>query len=88
MAQWLTNPTKTHEDMGLILASLSKLRMVNFISCILTRYFYFYFFLTRYFYLFIYFFFVFFFLLLLLLLFLGPLPRHMEVPRPGVESEL
>ena len=27
-------------------------------------------------------------LLLLLLLFLGPLPRHMEVPRPGVESEL
>ena len=28
------------------------------------------------------------FLLLLLLLFLGPLPRHMEVPRLGVESEL
>ena len=27
-------------------------------------------------------------LLLLLLLFLGPLPRHMEVPRLGVESEL
>ena len=26
-------------------------------------------------------------LLLLLLLFLGPLPRHMEVPRLGVESE-
>ena len=26
--------------------------------------------------------------LLLLLLFLGPLPRHMEVPRLGVESEL
>ena len=25
---------------------------------------------------------------LLLLLFLGPLPRHMEVPRLGVESEL
>ena len=33
-----------------------------------------------------FFFFVFFFLLLLLLLlFLGPLPRHMEVPRLGVE---
>ena len=30
----------------------------------------------------------FFFVLLLLLLFLGPLPRHMEVPRLGVESEL
>ena len=27
-------------------------------------------------------------LLLLLLLFLGPLPRHMEVPRLGVELEL
>ena len=27
-------------------------------------------------------------LLLLLLLFPGPLPRHMEVPRLGVESEL
>ena len=27
-------------------------------------------------------------LLLLLLLFLGPLPRHMEVPGLGVESEL
>ena len=27
-------------------------------------------------------------LLLLLLLFLGPHPRHMEVPRLGVESEL
>ena len=27
-------------------------------------------------------------LLLLLLLFLGPLQRHMEVPRLGVESEL
>ena len=27
-------------------------------------------------------------LLLLLLLFLGPLPRHMEVPKLGVESEL
>ena len=27
-------------------------------------------------------------LLLLLLLFLGPLPRHMEVPRLGVQSEL
>ena len=26
--------------------------------------------------------------LLLLLLFLGPLPRHMEVPRLGVQSEL
>jgi len=45
--------------------------------------------------LFIYLFFLFFFvflsfvfLLLLLLLFLGPLPRHMEVPRLGVESEL
>jgi len=35
-----------------------------------------------------YFFLVFFFLLLLLLLFLGPHPRHMEVPRLGVESEL
>jgi len=35
-----------------------------------------------------YFFFVFLLLLLLLLLFLGPLPRHMEVPRLGVESEL
>ena len=33
-------------------------------------------------------FFFFFCLLLLLLLFLGPLPRHMEVPRLGVESEL
>ena len=33
-------------------------------------------------------FFLFFCLLLLLLLFLGPLPWHMEVPRPGVESEL
>ena len=32
--------------------------------------------------------FVSFLLLLLLLLFLGPLPRHMEVPRLGVESEL
>ena len=40
------------------------------------------------FYLFIYFFGLFVFLLLLLLLFLGPLPRHMEVPRLGVESEL
>ena len=39
--------------------------------------------------LFFFFFFVFLsFLLLLLLLFLGPLPRHMEVPRLGVESEL
>ena len=41
---------------------------------------------------FILFYFIFFFclllLLLLLLLFLGPLPRHMEVPRLGVESEL
>ena len=27
-------------------------------------------------------------LLLLLLLFLGPLRRHMEIPRLGVESEL
>ena len=27
-------------------------------------------------------------LLLLLLLFLGPLPRHMEIPRLGVELEL
>ena len=37
-----------------------------------------------------YFFFFFFFLfcLLLLLLFLGPLPRHREVPRLGVESDL
>ena len=35
-----------------------------------------------------FFFFVFLLLLLLLLLFLGPLPRHMEVPRLGVESEL
>jgi len=31
---------------------------------------------------------IFFCLLLLLLLFLGPLSRHMEVPRLGVESEL
>ena len=31
---------------------------------------------------------VFFFCCLLLLLFLGPLPRHMEIPTPGVESEL
>uniref|UniRef100_A0A8D1MTI6 Uncharacterized protein n=1 Tax=Sus scrofa TaxID=9823 RepID=A0A8D1MTI6_PIG len=37
---------------------------------------------------FFFFFFFFFWLLLLLLLSLGPLPRHMEVPRPGVESEL
>ena len=36
---------------------------------------------------FILFYFILFFLLLLLL-FLGPLPRHMEVPRLGVESEL
>ena len=42
------------------------------------------------FYFFIYLFclFVSFLLLLLLLLFLGPLPRHMEVPRLGAESEL
>ena len=33
-------------------------------------------------------FFLSFLLLLLLLLFLGPLPRHMEIPRLGVESEL
>ena len=38
--------------------------------------------------LFFFFFFVFLSLLLLLLLFLGPLPRHMEVPRLGVQSEL
>jgi len=31
---------------------------------------------------------IFFFFCLLCLLFLGPLPQHMEVPRPGVESEL
>ena len=37
---------------------------------------------------FFFFFFVFLLLLLLLLLFLGPLPRYMEVPRLGVESEL
>ena len=48
---------------------------------------------TLWFFFFIYFFlsFVFFvvvLLLLLLLLFLGPLPRHMEVPRLGVQSEL
>ena len=36
----------------------------------------------------IFFYFFFVFLLLLLLLFLGPLPRHMEVPRLGVELEL
>ena len=36
----------------------------------------------------LFFFFLSFLLLLLLLLFLGPLPRHMEVPRLGVESEL
>ena len=35
--------------------------------------------------LFLFFFFYFFFVFLL---FLGPLPRHMEVPRLGVESEL
>ena len=42
------------------------------------------------FYLFIYLFYYYYFFvfLLLLLLFLGPLPRHMEVPRLGVESEL
>ena len=33
-------------------------------------------------------FFFFFFFFLVFLLFLGPLPRHMEVPRLGVESEL
>ena len=32
--------------------------------------------------------FIYFCLLLLLLLFLGPLPRHMEIPRLGVELEL
>ena len=37
---------------------------------------------------FVFFFFFVFCLLSLLLLFLGPLPRHMEVPRLGVESEL
>ena len=37
---------------------------------------------------FFFFFFFFCLLLLLLLLFLGPLPRHMEVPRLGVELEL
>ena len=37
---------------------------------------------------FFFFFLSFFLLLVLLLLFLGPLPRHMEVPRLGVESEL
>ena len=48
-------------------------------------------FLNYYYYYFIYLFILFIFfclLLLLLLLFLGPLPRHMEVPRLGVESEL
>ena len=34
------------------------------------------------------FFFFFCLFLLLLLLFLGPIPRHMEVPRLGVQSEL
>ena len=37
---------------------------------------------------FIYFFVLLLLLLLLLLLFLGPLPRHMEVPRLGVQLEL
>ena len=41
-----------------------------------------------FFYFFVFFFVFFCLLLLLLLLFLGPLPRHMEVPRLGVESEL
>ena len=36
----------------------------------------------------LFFFFGLFLSLLLLLLFLGPLPRHMEVPRLGVKSEL
>ena len=31
---------------------------------------------------------LFFFFFLVFLLFLGPLPRHMEVPRLGVQSEL
>ena len=41
-----------------------------------------------FFHLVFFFFCLFVFLLLLLLLFLGPLPRHMEVPKLGVESEL
>ena len=43
---------------------------------------------SKQFNIFFFFFFFFVFLLLLLLLFLGPLPRHVEVPRLRVQSEL
>ena len=49
-------------------------------SAILDEFFFFFFFVFFFFFLLL--------LLLLLLLFLGPLPRHMEVPRLGVELEL
>ena len=73
----LTIPLKTldfYEFKQMLVAFFKRMQIWE------NSFFFFFFFLSFVFFLLL--------LLLLLLLFLGPLPRHMEVPRLGVESEL